>query len=75
MYVHSSNNWQAFPRSSHEGGIFVGLADGSVRFVSDFVESKNGSCCISCICNPATYGTWQKLIASGDGLVVDGSKF
>lgn len=75
MVPHNSNNWQAHPRSNHEGGIFVGLADGSVRFVSDFIESKNGSCCISCICNPTTYGTWQRLIASGDGLVVDGSKF
>lgn len=75
MFQHASNNWQSFPRSSHESGIFVGFADGSVRFISDFIEQANGSCGISSICNPNTYGTWQKLIASGDGLVIDGSKY
>ncbi len=75
MFQDAGANWQSFPRSSHEGGIFVGLADGSVRFISDFIESANGSCGISAICAPGTYGTWQKLIASGDGLVVDGSKY
>ena len=77
MYVHASNNWQAFPRSAHEGGVFVALADGSVRFLSDFVESGGsaGGCGVYSICNPSTYGTWQKIVASGDGLVADGSKF
>jgi prepilin-type N-terminal cleavage/methylation domain-containing protein len=75
MYQHASNNWQSFPRSNHGGGIFAGLADGSVRFISDFVESANGACGISDICSPNSYGTWQKLIASGDAKVLDGSKF
>jgi hypothetical protein len=75
MYQHASNKRQSFPRSNHEGGIFAGRGDGSVRFISDYIESANGDCCISCICNPNTYGTWQKLIASGDGKTVDGSKF
>jgi hypothetical protein len=48
-----------------------------VRFISDFIESggANGGCGINSICNTANYGTWQRLIASGDGLVVDASKF
>jgi prepilin-type N-terminal cleavage/methylation domain-containing protein len=75
MFQHASNNWQSHPRSSHKGGVFTGFADGSVHFISDNIETKNGSCCISCICSPSTYGTWQKLIASGDALVVDSSKY
>lgn len=77
MFAHVNDNWQAFPRSSHGGGIFVALGDGSVRFISDFIESggANGGCGINSICNTANYGTWQRLIASGDGLVVDASKF
>lgn len=77
MYLHASNNWQAFPRSNHEGGVFVALCDGSIRFISDYIETGGnaGGCCISCVCNPTTYGTWQRMIVSGDGLVVDGSKF
>ena len=76
MFLHANNNWQSFPRSSHEGGIFVCLGDGSVRFISDFIESAGaGSCGVNSICNPGTYGTWQKIVASGDGLPVDAGKF
>jgi prepilin-type N-terminal cleavage/methylation domain-containing protein len=77
MKLDANNNWQSFPRSSHGAGVFVALADGSVRFISDFIESGggNGNCGINSICNTSNYGTWQRIIASGDGMVVDGSKF
>ena len=63
-------------RSQHAGGILVAMCDGSVRFISNTVQvgdkqpsvyewAWNGS--------PLDMGTWERLNASGDGLVVDDS--
>lgn len=62
-------NWQQGPRSMHADGINVCLADGSVRFVSDFVELGTPGT------PPACLGLWDKLNLSNDGQVVDGRKF
>ena len=53
----------------HSGGINAGLADGSVRFISDFVElGTTGT-------PPACLGVWDKLNLSNDGQTIDGRSF
>jgi prepilin-type N-terminal cleavage/methylation domain-containing protein len=75
MFLDNSPNWQSFPRSTHIGGIVVGFADGSVHFISDYIESGSVTCGPRDPCNVGQYRTWQHLIASGDGQPVDLSKF
>ncbi|MDY0169809.1 MAG: DUF1559 domain-containing protein [Thermoguttaceae bacterium] len=61
---------QGAPRSLHSGGVYVCMADGSVRFVSGFVEKGT-----SWDIDPNDFGVWQRLCASADGMVIDASKF
>jgi prepilin-type N-terminal cleavage/methylation domain-containing protein/prepilin-type processing-associated H-X9-DG protein len=51
---------QATTRSKHPGGVHIALADGSVQFISDDIETNacySSSCCT----------VWDYMIASGDG--------
>jgi prepilin-type N-terminal cleavage/methylation domain-containing protein len=57
----NQGNWQGTTRSLHIGGVFVALADGSVRFISNWIETSS-------------MGVWDRLICSMDGLPVDASK-
>jgi prepilin-type processing-associated H-X9-DG protein len=53
----------------HPNGVNVCRADGSVRFISDFIElGTNGTA-------PGCLGVWDKLNLSNDGLPIDASKF
>jgi prepilin-type N-terminal cleavage/methylation domain-containing protein/prepilin-type processing-associated H-X9-DG protein len=62
-------NWQQTVRSLHPNGGNVGLGDGSVRYISDFIEKgTNGT-------PPACLGTWDKLNLANDGQPLDASKF
>jgi prepilin-type processing-associated H-X9-DG protein len=56
-------NWQQTARSMHAGGVNIALADGSVRWISDFIDTSSG--CI--INNPPTYSVWDRLNLSNDG--------
>ena len=49
---------QATTRSTHVGGVFVALCDGSVQWVSDDIETSgfNGACCT----------VWDHLCGSKD---------
>jgi hypothetical protein len=57
-------------RSLHVGGAFVGFVDGSVHFVSDFIDKGT-----QWDLDPEEYHTWQRLCASGDQQVIDQSEY
>ena len=57
-----SLNAQATIRSLHLYGAFVVFADGSVHYISDFIDCRGGS-----------EAVWSRLIAAADGLPVDSS--
>jgi len=61
---------QGAPRSLHAGGVFVCMADGSVHFVSDFIEKGT-----SWDIEPNDFLTWQRLNASSDQLPIDASRY
>jgi type II secretory pathway pseudopilin PulG len=65
---------QATARSNHRGGINVAMCSGSVRFISDQIESGNQPAG-SFDPTPTNFLTWQRLIASQDGLPIDPSKW
>jgi prepilin-type N-terminal cleavage/methylation domain-containing protein/prepilin-type processing-associated H-X9-DG protein len=67
---------QGQARGKHPGGVQVCLADGSVRFVSDYIETTQGLWDLDpAVLNEANFKVWQRLNASGDNQVIDGSKF
>ena len=59
-------NWQQTVRSLHAGGANTCFADGSVHFISDFVQLGSG---------PTSLGVWDKLNLSNDGQTIDASSF
>ena len=65
----SADNWgnhQQTSRSMHQGGVHACFADGSIHWLSDFIE-------ISTIASYAS--VWDRLMLSADGLPVDTSAF
>jgi prepilin-type N-terminal cleavage/methylation domain-containing protein/prepilin-type processing-associated H-X9-DG protein len=63
-------NIQGGVRSMHPGGAMICFADGSVHFVSDYVDTSTYF-----DVDPTQYRTWQRLIASGDEQVIDQGQF
>lgn len=64
MSCFSGDQWndQAAARSTHPGGLHIGMADGSARFINDAIETtgRYGKCC----------SPWDYFILSSDGHVV-----
>jgi prepilin-type N-terminal cleavage/methylation domain-containing protein len=67
---------QGGPRSAHAGGIFVCLADGSVRFIGDYIETSTLYDLDPTVIDsdPSQFKVWQRLNASSDGMAIDGAK-
>lgn len=59
---------QIVTRSQHPGGIFATMCDGSVQFISDFVETGGQTNGLRCAEN--LFGVWQRLTCPDDGYVV-----
>jgi type II secretory pathway pseudopilin PulG len=55
-------SWQQTMRSLHQGGVYTVFADGSVHFISDFINTSGEW--------GGTPAVWDYLIASGDGNVL-----
>jgi prepilin-type processing-associated H-X9-DG protein len=80
MGVDSTNNsGQSVVRSVHSGGVNCAMADGSVRFVSDFVDAGSALQYLGALIGEVdtdtseqTLRTWQRLLISRDGLPVSG---
>jgi len=70
-----------FARGSHSGGVFACMVDGSVTFISDFIEhGKEGGYWEYEVTDdqltgasgaPPRFKTWERLNASADGLIID----
>lgn len=59
-------NIQQTMRSMHHAGVHACFADGSVRFLSDHIEtSTNGRCC----------SVWDRLNLSADGTTIDTASY
>jgi len=59
--------WMQMARSMHEGGLSVCMADGSVRWISDFIQVDPSS--------DGALSVWDRLIVSKDGLVLDNADY
>ena len=78
------NSAQTTVRSKHPGGVHVALCDGSVRFITDNIQSSQGDVGYKNSCdgdgtvsNVGTdkFGVWQRLNSSNDGYVIDQSQY
>jgi hypothetical protein len=57
-------------------GAYVAMADGSVRFISDYIEKGTDWNWPNLpTMNMGTFLTWQRLNASADAQALDPSKF
>jgi len=71
------NSGQSVVRSRHPGGVQVAMADASVQFISDFVQSGaqgyQGSVAAKIReldTEPQVFGIWQRLNVARDGYIV-----
>jgi len=66
---------QSVVRSMHTGGAFVALADGSVRFISDFVDSGpviyEGFVGQNSPPTEDTFRVWQRINVSSDSMIAE----
>jgi prepilin-type N-terminal cleavage/methylation domain-containing protein len=73
MLPFNSSSWnisaQSTARSKHAGGIYTAMCDGSVQFISDFIDA--GAQTAGLRCNPEVFGAWQRLNCPDDGNVIN----
>jgi prepilin-type N-terminal cleavage/methylation domain-containing protein len=73
MLPFASSSWdvsvQVSARSKHVGGIYVGMADSSVQFISDFVDAGQQIEGLTCV--EERFGIWQRLNCPDDNYVID----
>jgi hypothetical protein len=72
MLPFNSSSWnisaQVAARSRHVGGIYAAMCDGSVQFISDFVDSGQQTAGLTC--QESAFGVWQRLNCPDDGYVI-----
>jgi type II secretory pathway pseudopilin PulG len=61
---------QEIARSVHRGGLFTALCDGSVQWVSDYIDIAG-----NIAAEPPMFSVWDALNASADGRATSGSPF
>jgi len=62
----SRPNYQQAARSMHPGGIHAAMADGSVHFISDYVQTGTSQ---------TNLGVWDRLNLSADGLPMSAGSY
>jgi hypothetical protein len=81
-YAVGDQSGQSIVRSVHPGGAFVAMADSSVRFISDFIDSGAQECYTGCTAparlscrpnnvTPELFRVWQRLNVARDGMPFD----
>ncbi len=73
MLPFNSSSWnvsaQTASRSKHIGGVFAAMCDGSVQFISDFVDPGQQGAGLDC--SSEAFGVWQRLNTPDDGFVIN----
>jgi len=57
--LHDGMSWQQTARSMHQDGVYVCMADGSVQWISDFIQVMPST--------DANFSIWDRLMLSADG--------
>jgi prepilin-type N-terminal cleavage/methylation domain-containing protein/prepilin-type processing-associated H-X9-DG protein len=63
---------QQTARSMHQGGVYVAMCDGSVHYISDFIERDLQDFLVS---PPTHLSVWDKLNLSNDGKSLSGNSY